>query len=80
MRLRAELTTEPFEGEGDPPAHVTATLEALRTAGLDCGFGPFGTSATGDSPAVLDAVATALRAALASGATRVTLQVERLDA
>ena len=79
MRLRAEFTTEPFEGEGEPPPHVTATLDALRDTGLDCGFGPFGTSATGDSQTVLDAVATVVRVALSSGATRITLQVERVD-
>ncbi len=79
MLLRAEFTTEPFEGEGEPPAHVTAALDVLGRAGVDYGFGPFGTSLTGDPDLVLDALSTVVRAALASGATRVTLQVERAD-
>lgn len=79
MRLRAEFTTEPFHGEGPPPAHVTAALEAVRGAGVTCDFGPFGTSASGRGDDVLDALGRALRAALTNGATRVTLQVERLD-
>lgn len=79
MRLRAEFTTEPFHGEGDPPAHVTAALDAVRTAGLEAELGPFGTAVTGDEDSVYDALPSLLRAAIEHGATRVTLQVERAD-
>lgn len=79
MRLRAEFTTEPFDVEGEPPPHVTASLEAVRAAGLDADFGPFGTAFSGPDDAVVDAVGAVVRAAVEQGATRVTLQVERGD-
>jgi uncharacterized protein YqgV (UPF0045/DUF77 family) len=76
MRLVAEFTTEPFHGEGEPPAHVTAALRAAEDAGLTCDFGPFGTAARGEADDVVRALGDVLRAALSHGATRVTLQVE----
>ena len=79
MRLVAEFTTEPFHGEGEPPAHAFAALEAAEDAGLDCEFGPLGTTVRGDADEVVRALADVLRAALAHGATRVTLQVEPVD-
>jgi uncharacterized protein YqgV (UPF0045/DUF77 family) len=79
MRLRAEFTTEPFHGEGEPPAHVTAALAAVRTAGLDVEFGPLGTAVSGDEDAMYGALASVFRAAMDNGATRITLQVERAD-
>ena len=48
MRVEAEFTTEPFRGEGEPPEHATAALEAARDAGLECEFGPLGTSVRGE--------------------------------
>jgi len=77
MRLDAEFTTEPFHGEGEPPAHATAALEAARAAGLDCEFGPLGTSVRGERSALLAALAGVVDAALEHGADRVTLQVRR---
>lgn len=79
MRLVAEFTTEPFHGEGEPPAHAVAALNAVEQPGLDCEFGPLGTTVRGDADAVVPALADVIRAALASGATRVTLQVEPAD-
>ena len=76
MRLDAEFTTEPFPGEDEPPAHATAALEAARAAGLDCVFGPLGTSVSGDRTALLEALAGIVDAALEHGADRVTLQVQ----
>lgn len=78
MRVRAEFTTEPFAGEGEPPAHVTHSAALLAEAGLDADLGPFGTSVEGDEHVVLPALADVIRVALASGATRVTLQVEQM--
>ena len=75
MRLEAEFTTEPFHGEGEPPAHATAALEAARAAGLDCEFGPLGTSVHGEKAALLAALSGVVDAALEHGADRVTLQV-----
>ena len=79
MRLTAEFTTEPFVGEGEPPTHATRALEAAEAAGLDCSFGPLGTTVSGESGALLDALGSVLGAAFAHGATRVTLQVEPAD-
>jgi uncharacterized protein YqgV (UPF0045/DUF77 family) len=79
MRLVAEFTTEPFHGEGEPPAHAVAALHAVEEAGLDCEFGPLGTTVSGDADALVPVLAEVIRAALASGATRVTLQVEPTD-
>lgn len=76
MQLEAEFTTEPFEGEGDPPGHAVAALEAARAAGVECDFGPLGTRLTGEADVVLRAVHDVMSTALGSGATRVTMQVE----
>jgi uncharacterized protein YqgV (UPF0045/DUF77 family) len=80
MQVRVEFTTEPFHGEDDQlPAHVTAAADVLRYAGLSPDLGPFGTSVEGNAEAVVDAVALALKEALAHGATRVTLTLGDVD-
>ena len=79
MRLVAEFTTEPFVGEGAAPAHATETLHLIEEAGLSCDFGPLGTSVTGEDDALLPLLGRVLATALAHGATRVSLQVERVD-
>lgn len=76
MTLHAEFTVEPFV-EGAPGPHVQAAVDAARAAGVTVDFGPFGTSMTGDDAAVLTAIDAVLAAALAAGATRVSLQLER---
>ena len=81
MRVRVEFTTEPFHGEdGQLPAHVTASADALRYAGLSPDLGPLGTSVEGEAEVVVDAVAVALKEALSHGATRVTLTLGDVDA
>ncbi|ADG89296.1 hypothetical protein TBS_36650 [Thermobispora bispora] len=77
MRLIAEFTTEPFVGEGTPPAHATSAFEAARASGLTCEFGPLGTMVQGEADRVLSVLNSVLAAAFANGATRVTVQVER---
>jgi uncharacterized protein YqgV (UPF0045/DUF77 family) len=79
MRLVAEFTTEPFVGEGAAPAHATETLHVVEEAGLSCDFGPLGTSLTGEDDALLPVLGRVLATALRNGATRVSLQVERVD-
>lgn len=79
MRLEAEFTTEPFVGEGEPPAHAVAAHDAAVAAGLQCDFGPLGTSAAGEAEAVLRALAPLVTAALQGGASRITLQVQRVE-
>ncbi|MEC3976357.1 helix-turn-helix domain-containing protein [Amycolatopsis sp. H20-H5] len=79
MQLEAEFTSEPFQGEGPPPDHAVRACETAREAGLDADFGPLGTLVHGEADTILDAIPAIARAALASGATRVTLQLRQLD-
>ncbi|TXS57954.1 hypothetical protein [Streptomyces sp. t39] len=80
MRLRVEFTTEPFDLD-EPPAHALAARDVVQGAGLDkVDVGPFGNTAEGGTDEVLDAVGTLLREALHHGATRVSLQVNVVDA
>lgn len=75
MNLRAEFTTEPFEGEGEPPEHALVARDTLRAAGLDPDFGPLGTTVTGERATLLSALTSVMERALDSGADRITLQV-----
>ncbi|MDR7302537.1 thiamine-binding protein [Haloactinomyces albus] len=80
MHVRAEFTTEPFEGEGEPPAHAFAARDSLRSSGLEPEFGPLGTAISGEREAVLPALASMLDKALDAGADRITMQVSIDDA
>ncbi|MGF1597647.1 MAG: hypothetical protein ACFCVK_12080 [Acidimicrobiales bacterium] len=77
-RVMVEFTVEPFT-PADPGPHVTASIEAARRlAGPTVEVGPFGTAATvpsSEAPALTSAV---VDAALANGATRVSLQLSTL--
>lgn len=75
--LEAEFTSEPFHGEGAPPAHALRAREAAEAAGLSADFGPLGTSVTGEADAVFEALPAIARAAMDGGATRLTLRVRR---
>ncbi|MFF7066991.1 hypothetical protein [Streptomyces pseudovenezuelae] len=78
MRLRVEFTTEPFDLD-EAPAHALVAREVIEAAELDAvDVGPFGNTAEGGADAVLTAVDTLLRRTLASGATRISLQVNVL--
>ncbi|MFD9811657.1 hypothetical protein [Streptomyces sp. NPDC059080] len=75
-----EFTTEPFDLD-EAPAHAVVAREVVTGAGLDAvDVGPFGNTAEGDAGRVLDAVAALLRDTLEAGATRVSLQVNVVDA
>ena len=78
MTLRVEFTVEPFVA-GAPGSHVLAAVEAADAHGLTVEFGPFGSSGEGDDADVLPAVQAAIRAALDAGASRVSVQISRLD-
>ena len=81
MQVRLEFTTEPFHGEdGQLPAHVSAAASALTAAGLAPDLGPLGTSVSGEAERIVVAMAQAVQAALDTGATRVTMQVEAVGA
>ncbi|MFJ6390015.1 hypothetical protein ACIQJT_20695 [Streptomyces sp. NPDC091972] len=78
MRLRVEFTTEPFDLD-EAPAHALVAREVIEAAELDAvDVGPFGNSAEGGADEVLIAVDALLRRTLASGATRISLQVNVL--
>ncbi|KQV94422.1 hypothetical protein [Streptomyces sp. Root369] len=78
MRLRVEFTTEPFDLD-EAPAHALVAREVIEAAELDAvDVGPFGNTAEGGADEVLAAVDALLRRTLASGATRISLQVNVL--
>jgi uncharacterized protein YqgV (UPF0045/DUF77 family) len=77
-KVRLEFTVEPF-ADGRPGPHVMAAVDAVAGRGLAVDMGPFSTSADVDDGAAPDAVGALLRAAFAEGATRVSVQVTRLD-
>ena len=73
--LVAEFIVEPFV-PGEPGPHVISALDAARDAGAVLEFGPFGTLVRAETEAqVLAAVDAAIRAAVAGGATRVSVQI-----
>jgi uncharacterized protein YqgV (UPF0045/DUF77 family) len=77
MALIGELLVEPFV-PGDPGAHVRAAWDAAAAVGASLEVGPFGTIVRAAEDAlVLDALDAAVRAAVASGATRVSTQILR---
>jgi uncharacterized protein YqgV (UPF0045/DUF77 family) len=78
MRVRVEFTVEPFV-PGAPGPHVLAAVHAAEARGLLVEFGPFGSSSEGDDAAVVPVAEAVLRAALDAGATRVSIQVTRVD-
>lgn len=79
MELEAEFTSEPFQGEGEPPEHAFRAKDAADRAGLSFDFGPLGTTVRGDADTVLAALSDIARAAMEGGATRLALQVRRVD-
>ena len=71
-----EFTIEPFV-EGRPGSHVTAAVAAVEARGLVVEIGPFGSSVVvelGDVGAVVGALSDA---AMANGATHVSVHVAR---
>nr|WP_202478152.1 hypothetical protein [Streptomyces sp. SID5470] len=73
--MRVEFTTEPFDLD-EAPAHALVAREVIEAADLDAvDVGPFGNTAEGGADEVLGAVDALLRRTLASGATRISLQV-----
>jgi uncharacterized protein YqgV (UPF0045/DUF77 family) len=78
VSVRVEFTVEPFVA-GEPGPHVLAAVDAAAARGLTIDFGPFGSSAEGEHAVVLPAIEAALRAALDAGASRVSVQVSRID-
>lgn len=69
-----EFTVEPFVPT-EPGPHVLASIETARRRGLDVDVGPFGTTAAGTAEDIADAAKAVITAALANGATRISLQI-----
>lgn len=78
VRVTVEFIVEPFT-EGVLGPHVTAALDALRSAGLEPDVGPFGNTVTGDSAEVFSALSAASTAAFGSGATTLELTARRVE-
>lgn len=80
MRLTVDFTTEPFDLD-EPPSHALVAREVIQDADLDAvDVGPFGNTVEGDARAVLDAIGALLDRTLQAGATRVSLQVNVVQA
>ncbi len=73
--VRIEFTIEPFV-EGAPGEHVTAAIAAARRHDATVEIGPFGTVCEVADGATGPLVAGVVDAALAHGATHVSLHVE----
>jgi uncharacterized protein YqgV (UPF0045/DUF77 family) len=71
-----EFTIEPFV-EGRPGMHVTAAIDTARAHGVEVDVGPFGSSCDLAQTEVGALVAAITDAALANGATHVSLHVDR---
>lgn len=71
-----EFTIEPFV-EGRPGPHVTAAIAAAEARGLDVDVGPFGSSFVVELDAVGSAIAGLCDAAMANGATHVSVHIAR---
>ncbi len=74
-----EFLIEPFV-DGRPGPHVTAAIAAAEATGAAVEVGPFGSSCTIDDDDVGAVVGDITAAALANGATHVTINVARDDA
>ena len=77
MRVVAEFTTEPFKGEGEPPAHARRAWDVVQASGLEGDFGPLGTEIAGEREQVLEALREVMSVALDAGANRITMQLQR---
>ena len=71
-----EFTIEPFV-EGRPGPHVTAAIAAAEARGLDVEVGPFGSSVVVDLVEVGSVIGAISDAAMAKGATHVSVHVAR---
>lgn len=74
--VRIEFTVEPFV-DGHPGAHVQAAWHAVEARGCRLDRGPFSSTVEVDERDAHGVVGELVQAALGSGATRVSVQVER---
>ncbi len=74
--LRLEFTIEPFV-DGQPGPHVLAGVAAAEALGATVEFGPFGSSCTVDDTQAGTMLAAVVDAAVANGATAITIELIR---
>ena len=74
--VELEFMVEPFN-EGAPGPHVLAAIAAAEAAGAAVEMGPFGSVATVSSGAVAELGRVIIDAALAAGARRISISVQR---
>ena len=77
MKIRAEFTVYPFRQGEEPPPYVQAAIDTLQRAGLSVEVGLLGQVVSGAADQVLEALRAAQEAALAAGATRLTVSLEQ---
>jgi uncharacterized protein YqgV (UPF0045/DUF77 family) len=77
-QVRLEFTVEPIV-PGRPGPHVHAAIGAVQARGLPVDIGPFSSIAEGDGNDVAEALHDLVSAALANGASRLFVQVERVE-
>ena len=75
--VRVEFTIEPFV-EGHPGAHVQAAVAAAQDVGAEVEFGPFGSTCDVETALAGRLVSAVTDAALANGATHVSVHAERI--
>ena len=75
--LLLEFTIEPFV-EGHPGPHVLSAIAAAQAFGYEIDFGPFGSSCSVPADQAGAVTKAVLDAAVANGATHVSLHAERL--
>ncbi len=75
--VRIEFTIEPFV-EGHPGAHVQSAVAAAQQLGAEVEFGPFGSSCEVEREQAGKLIGAVTDAALANGATHVSVHAERL--
>jgi hypothetical protein len=73
-----EFTIEPFV-EGQPGPHVLSGVAAAEAMGVTVEFGPFGSTCTVAPDQVGVVLGAIVDAAVANGATNVTVDIARLD-
>jgi hypothetical protein len=78
QRVRIEFTIEPFV-DAHPGVHVLAAWAVVESAGHALVNGPFSSVVEVDTTAAERLVADVVRESLSAGASRVAVQVERLD-
>lgn len=78
-RVRIEFTVEPFT-DSNPGPHVRSAWQAVEARGCELVQGPFSSETFVADAEAPDVVGDVVRAALANGATHVSVIVDRIGA